>query len=104
MTATMTRFDAEIITDTDEESKIGNSDCSHIIREYDPETGEWGSAAAKITEARIEGTPLTALCGYVFTPSQDTKGKPVCPKCKEIYKLEQMFEDGFDDIDNLKGA
>lgn len=39
----------------------------------------------KLTEAMVEGSPLTALCGKVWVPSRDPKKYPVCPECKEIY-------------------
>lgn len=37
-----------------------------------------------LTEAYVEGTPLTALCGYVWVPSRDPKDRPLCAICKEI--------------------
>ena len=39
---------------------------------------------SKITEAYITGTPLVALCGYTWVPSQSPKGLPVCQACKEV--------------------
>ena len=38
----------------------------------------------KIAEAYIEGTPLTALCGKVWVPGHDPKGKPLCQACKDL--------------------
>lgn len=40
----------------------------------------------KITSSTIEGGPVVALCGKVWTPSRDPKKYPVCPECKEIYE------------------
>lgn len=40
----------------------------------------------KITSSAIEGGPVVALCGKVWTPSRDPKRYPVCPACKEIYE------------------
>ena len=40
----------------------------------------------KITSTAIEGGPVVALCGKVWTPSRDPKKYPVCPECKEIYE------------------
>lgn len=40
----------------------------------------------KITSSAIEGGPVVALCGKVWTPSRDPKKYPVCPECKEIYE------------------
>lgn len=39
---------------------------------------------AAVTEALINGTPVTALCGKVWVPSRDPKKYPVCPECEEI--------------------
>ena len=51
--------ETEITPDTEEPTK-------HIVK---VEPGE--SAAAKVLQARIEGTPLEALCGFVWVPSRD---------------------------------
>ena len=48
-------------------------------------------------EARIYGTPLTALCGYVWVPSRDPKQLPVCQECKSIYEMYKAFNDGLPD-------
>ena len=45
---------------------------------------EKGRAAAQVTQAQVEGTPLMALCGKVWVPSRDASRFPVCPECKEI--------------------
>ncbi len=39
----------------------------------------------KIAEAVVMGTPVEALCGYVWVPSRDPKKLPVCPECQAIY-------------------
>ena len=39
---------------------------------------------ATVTEARVMGTPVEALCGKKWIPSRDPKRFPVCPTCKEI--------------------
>ena len=61
---------------------------AHIVR---TEPGE--DAAAKVLEARINGTPLEALCGHVWIPSRDPRQVPVCQKCREIYDTYRMFND-----------
>ena len=55
------------------------------------------SAAAKVLEARIYGTPIEALCGHVWVPSRDPKQLPVCEKCKGIYEMYRAFHDGLHD-------
>lgn len=51
----------------------------------------------KITSSAIEGGPVVALCGKVWTPSRDPKRYPVCPECKDIY--EGLSGRGGDDGD-----
>jgi hypothetical protein len=65
---------------------------AHIVK---TEPGE--SAAAKVLEARIYGTPLEALCGHVWVPSRDPKQLPLCQACKEIYDMYKVFNDGLND-------
>ncbi|MGH3367951.1 MAG: DUF3039 domain-containing protein [Nocardioidaceae bacterium] len=43
-------------------------------------------AKGKLTDAMVEGTPVTALCGKVWVPSRDPKRYPVCPECKDIWE------------------
>jgi hypothetical protein len=83
---------AETIPATDEDTETGEPPVAHIVK-TDP--GE--SAAAKVLEARIYGTPLEALCGHVWVPSRDPKQLPVCQKCKEIYDVYRAFNDGLRD-------
>jgi Protein of unknown function (DUF3039) len=40
----------------------------------------------KTAESAVLGTPVMALCGYIFTVKKAPKpGSPVCPACKEIF-------------------
>jgi hypothetical protein len=50
-------------TRTDEEARTGPPKAAHIVK---TEPGE--SAVAKVTEARIYGYPVEALCGERFVP------------------------------------
>jgi hypothetical protein len=38
----------------------------------------------KLTEALINGTPVTALCGKTWVPTRDPNRFPRCPTCVEI--------------------
>ena len=60
--------------------QTGEPECAHIVKSDGDE-----SAAAKVLQARIEGTPLEALCGHRWVPSRDPKQLPLCAKCKDIY-------------------
>jgi hypothetical protein len=74
---------------TDDDLETGKPRVAHIVR-TDP--GE--SAVAKVTEARIYGFPVEALCGERFVPQRDPKKLPMCQVCKEIYDLYRVANDG----------
>jgi hypothetical protein len=86
---------AETIPDTELTPRTGEPQVAHIVK---VEPGE--SATAKVLQARIEGTPLEALCGHVWVPSRDPKQLPVCQKCTEIYEMFKIFNDGLRDTPN----
>ena len=74
----MTAINTHIYTENENDAELDEPHFSHIV---------WGdeneSADAKITRARVEGTPVTALCGYTWVPSRDPQKYPVCEKCLE---------------------
>ena len=74
---------------TDERTETGRPKAAHIVK---TEPGE--SALAKVTEARVYGFPVEALCGERFVPQRDPKKLPMCQVCKEIYDLYRMASDG----------
>lgn len=58
---------------------------AHIVKKKKGWRNRKTSPQAMVLEARIAGTPLEALCGYVWVPSQNPENLPVCTKCKAIY-------------------
>jgi hypothetical protein len=74
------------------ERELEDGPVAHIVK-----TGPKESAAAKVVAARVQGTPLEALCGHVWVPSRDPKNLPMCPACKEIYSLYKEFNGGLPD-------
>jgi hypothetical protein len=78
--------------ETEHVPETGEPTMAHIVK---TEPGE--SAAAKVLEARIYGTPLEALCGHVWIPSRDPKQLPLCEQCKSIYEMYKAFNDGLHD-------
>jgi hypothetical protein len=80
---------AQTLPDVEEVVEPDEPANAHIVK---VEPGE--SAVAKVLEARIYGTPVEALCGFVWVPSRDPKQLPLCEKCKSIYELYQTFNDG----------
>lgn len=80
---------AELVPETDITPETDEPIVAHIVKTLPGE-----NAAAKVLEARINGTPLEALCGHVWIPSRDPKQLPLCEKCKDIYETYRMFNDG----------
>jgi hypothetical protein len=74
--------DVDLDRRTEEDVETGRPQVAHIVK-----TEEGESAVAKVTEARIYGYPVEALCGEVFVPQRDPKKLPMCSVCKEIYDL-----------------
>lgn len=84
------------ITRTEETTETEDGPVAHIVR---TKPGE--DAAAKVLEARIEGTPLEALCGHTWVPSRDPKQLPVCQKCKDIYEMYRSVNDRLDETPRM---
>jgi hypothetical protein len=76
-----------VVTDEDLETEDGP--VAHIVK-----VGPGEDAAAKVLQARIEGTPIEALCGHVWVPARDPKRLPICQKCKDIYEMYRAFNEG----------
>lgn len=65
------------------ETQAGGGDSAHrahIVKRPDNNTG----ASAWITEARVMGMEVEALCGYRWIPARDPEKYPVCETCKDI--------------------
>lgn len=75
--------------ETDEVTETGPPVMAHIVK-----TKRGENAAAKVLEARINGTPVEALCGHVWVPSRDPKQYPLCQACKQVYDMYRRFNDG----------
>lgn len=50
--------------------------------------------ASAVTEAYINGTQVTALCGKTWVPSRNPEKHPVCPTCKEILEIARAAKNG----------
>ena len=86
---------AEVVPETEQVPETGEPVVAHIVK---TEPGE--NAAAKVLEARINGTPVEALCGHVWVPSRDPKQVPMCQACKEIYETYRMFNENLGETPN----
>lgn len=83
-------------TVTEERTETEDGPVAHIVK-----TKRNEDATTKVLQARVEGTPLEALCGHVWVPSRDPKQLPVCQKCKDVYGMYQGFNDGLDDTPRM---
>ena len=90
--APLTAGQVDVVEETERVLQTGEPAAAHIVK---TEPGE--SAAAKVLEARIYGTPLEALCGHVWIPSRDPKQLPLCEECKSIYEMYRAFNDGLNE-------
>ena len=88
----LTAGQVDTIEETEHVLETAEPVSAHIVK---TEPGE--SAAAKVLEARIYGTPLEALCGHVWVPSRDPKQLPMCEACKSIYEMYRAFNDGLNE-------
>ena len=86
----MSAPDLAVLTDTASETEEPTA--AHLVK---TKPGE--NAAAVVLEARISGTPVEALCGFVWVPSRDPKQLPICERCKEVYAMYKAFNDGLRD-------
>lgn len=57
----------------------GEVRATHIIAPTTEKTG-----VAIVTEARVHGFEVEALCGHRFVPERDPKAYPLCSRCREI--------------------
>jgi Protein of unknown function (DUF3039) len=80
---------AQVDLEPDERTETGAPTAAHIVK-----TRPGENAAAVVLEARINGTPLEALCGFVWVPSRDPRQLPVCEECKSIYEVYRAVNDG----------
>jgi hypothetical protein len=86
------RMPVTTIPKVEEDTETGEPSVAHIVK-----VGPGETAAAKVLEARINGTPIEALCGHVWVPSRDPRQLPVCQACKEVYDMYKIFNDGLND-------
>lgn len=82
MTTTILEREVDIDLRSFEQDQASKSEQAHIVLEK----GEEETAHAYVMRARIEGFPITALCGYTWVPNKQATGLPVCPECEAIFK------------------
>jgi hypothetical protein len=83
VTDLITTFDRSTEVNTDQETEPGK--LAHIVPpDWDNKGKVTKSGSVKVMEARINGTPVTALCGWTWVPQQDPQQFPLCHRCKDV--------------------
>lgn len=59
---------------------------SHIVGPKTDDDGNRISGHVRVMDARLNGTPVTAICGYTWVPTRDARQFPVCSYCEAIAK------------------
>lgn len=83
MTATtedITRPDEVIVTETSDDPDKS----AHIVMVPPGEPDQ--SPQAYVLRARVEGFPVTAVCGHKWIPTRNPEPLPVCGPCMEFYQ------------------
>lgn len=100
MTAmTQIGFGTTLERQTEQELQSGSGPKAHIVKRRPDDDRD---AIVAVMDARLNGTPLEALCGYVWVPSRDPKSLPLCEECKAIFDLHgDLGDHGGGDADDL---
>jgi hypothetical protein len=88
MTETAIAEAVQVLTSSDK------PESSHIVRVPPGEPDQ--TPQAYVLRARVEGFPVTALCGYTWVPTRRAEGLPLCSECHAIYS-GNGFEGGLPD-------
>lgn len=81
MTEIMTDEQANIITEQDIRTGSDKAEVGHYVKSpNDNETNH-----AYVMRARLEGFPVTALCGWTWVPKRMASDLPVCSECLDIF-------------------
>lgn len=83
-TTVMTEARTEIHVEEETLTSNDKPESAHIVMvppDQDDETPQ-----AYVMRARVEGLPITALCGFTWVPFRSAAGLPVCKECKDIFE------------------
>lgn len=80
-TTVLDRQDQTIIETT---STTDKAEQAHIVMTPPGQPDQ--TPHAYVMRARVEGFPVTALCGYTWVPNKKATGLPLCEECKFLYE------------------
>ena len=89
-----TMTDERVITET--LTSTDKPESAHIVMTPPGEPDE--TPHAYVMRARIEGFPVTAICGFTWIPNKPATGLPVCQECNDIYESEDRGDDSGDGL------
>ena len=75
---------SDTVYDYDLDTRLSTDDGDHERFAHYVEKGA-------ATRSMVYGEPVVALCGKVWVPTRDPEKYPICPTCKDLYK---MMSDG----------
>jgi hypothetical protein len=68
---------------TDPETQNEEPTETHIVGPLYTDDGKI-PGRARILDAMVNGTPVEALCGFVWVPTKNPDNHPLCERCKAI--------------------
>lgn len=71
-------------------------EASHIV--MTPPGEHDTTPQAYVLRARVEGFPVTAVCGHVWVPGRDPKPLPICSRCLAVYHQPGENRDDRDEL------
>lgn len=74
---------AAVLADTSPTETTADDDSHYTHIVYTPGR----DTEAILLKARIDGTPVEALCGFVWVPQRDPKKHPLCEACLEATNI-----------------
>lgn len=77
----------EVLTRPDDPDLKDENREKHIVGPKYTDEGKIPGSVL-VTEAMVNGTPVTALCGFVWVPSRNPDNYPLCPACKSIVERQ----------------
>ena len=81
---TTTTLDEQITVVKEPITSNNKPESAHIVLTPKGEPDQ--TPQAYVLRARIEGFPVTALCGFTWVPNKQATGLPVCEECLTIYR------------------
>lgn len=93
---TTTLLEPVVTTTPQVETSTDKPESAHIVMVPEGEPDQ--TPQAYVMRARVEGFPITAVCGFVWIPNKQATGLPVCDECQAIHDFLMSGKDGFGEL------